>query len=167
VREISADLRQRILAGEFPIGSALPTINELQTHYSVPSLNTIRQAQTPLVDEGLLERRPGVGVYVSSTTPRPPAARTSLQNSAWPWPLSTARSRDRPARTGRRPVTASQHSVSPSHTSDVRRLRIQLATLLAAVGYGRSKWSKTASYHYRLHRSLPAQRDLLIRRRYG
>jgi DNA-binding GntR family transcriptional regulator len=69
-REVSADLRRRIVAGEFPIGSALPTINELQTHYSVPSLNTIRQAQTPLVDEGLLERRPGVGVNVSSTTPR-------------------------------------------------------------------------------------------------
>src|SRR6476661_6533955 len=69
-REISADLRQRILAGEFPIGSALPTINGLQAHYEVPSLNTIRQAQAPLVDEGLLERRPGVGVYVSSTTPR-------------------------------------------------------------------------------------------------
>jgi DNA-binding GntR family transcriptional regulator len=76
-RDISADLRQRILAGEFPIGSALPTINELQTHYSVPSLNTIRQAQTPLVDEGLLERRPGVGVYVSSTTRRP-AGRADL-----------------------------------------------------------------------------------------
>jgi DNA-binding GntR family transcriptional regulator len=76
-REISADLRQRILAGEFPIGSALPTINELQAHYSVPSLNTIRQAQSPLVDEGLLERRPGVGVYVSSTTPRP-AGRADL-----------------------------------------------------------------------------------------
>lgn len=70
-REISSDLRQRILSGEFPIGTPLPTINELQAQYSVPSLNTIRQAQTPLVGEGLLERRPGVGVYVSSTTPRP------------------------------------------------------------------------------------------------
>ncbi len=70
-REVSADLRRRVLAGEFPIGSPLPTINELQAHYEVPSLNTIRQAQSPLVDEGLLERRPGIGVYVSSTTPRP------------------------------------------------------------------------------------------------
>jgi DNA-binding GntR family transcriptional regulator len=70
-RDISADLRQRILAGEFPVGSALPTINELQAHYEVASLNTIRQAQAPLVDEGLLERRPGVGVNVISTTPRP------------------------------------------------------------------------------------------------
>ena len=56
---------------EFPIGSALPPINELQAHYKVASLNTIRQAQSPLVDEGLLERRPCVGVNVISPTPRP------------------------------------------------------------------------------------------------
>lgn len=28
-------------------------------------------SQSPLVEECLLERRPGVGVYVSSITPRP------------------------------------------------------------------------------------------------
>ena len=68
---MSDDLRQRVLAAEFPIGSALPTIGELQKHYSVPGLSTIRQAQSLLVDEGLLERRPGVGVFVISTTPQP------------------------------------------------------------------------------------------------
>ena len=68
---MSDDLRSRILAGEFEIGSALPTIGQLQEHYTVPGLSTIRQAQSPLVDEGLLERRPGVGVFVISTTPQP------------------------------------------------------------------------------------------------
>lgn len=56
-REVAEDLRRRIAAGEFGVGSALPSIAALQTHYAVPGLNTIRQAQALLVEDGLIETR--------------------------------------------------------------------------------------------------------------
>ena len=70
-REIAEDLRKRIAAGEFPVGSALPTIAALQAHYTVPGLNTVRQAQALLVEDGLIETRQGIGAFVLRTKPRP------------------------------------------------------------------------------------------------
>jgi DNA-binding GntR family transcriptional regulator len=65
-REIAADLRTRIQRGEFPVGSKLPGISALQEEYDVPGLNTIRGAQQLLVEEGMLETRQGIGVFVTS-----------------------------------------------------------------------------------------------------
>lgn len=65
-REIATDLRKRIQRGEFPVGSKLPGISALQEEYDVPGLNTIRGAQQLLVEEGMLETRQGVGVFVTS-----------------------------------------------------------------------------------------------------
>jgi len=63
-REIADDLRRRLAAGEFPIGSALPGISALQEEYKVDGLNTIRQAQGILRDEGLIAPEQGRGTYV-------------------------------------------------------------------------------------------------------
>jgi DNA-binding GntR family transcriptional regulator len=68
-REIYDDLRRRVLAGEFPVGERLPSIADLQEHYHVPGLNTIRQAQQLLVEDGLVETRQGVGAFVISHEP--------------------------------------------------------------------------------------------------
>lgn len=76
-RDVADDLRRRIAAGEFGIGDRLPPIQQLQEHYGVPSLTTIRQAQQLLSAEGLLDRRRGVGVFVAATS-APPAAETLL-----------------------------------------------------------------------------------------
>jgi DNA-binding GntR family transcriptional regulator len=76
-RDVADDLRRRIGAGEFGIGDRLPPIQQLQEHYGVPSLTTIRQAQQLLAAEGLLDRRRGVGVFVAATS-APPAAETLL-----------------------------------------------------------------------------------------
>jgi len=65
-REIYEDIRRRVLAGEFAVGDRLPSIADLQQHYDVPGLNTIRQAQRLLVDDGLVETRQGVGAFVIS-----------------------------------------------------------------------------------------------------
>jgi DNA-binding GntR family transcriptional regulator len=65
-REIADDLRARIQRGEFPVGSKLPGISALMEEYDVPGLNTIRGAQQLLVEEGMLESRQGVGVFVTS-----------------------------------------------------------------------------------------------------
>lgn len=70
-REIAEDLRRRISAGEFSPRQQLPSIAALQSHYDVPGLNTIRQAQQLLVDDGLVETRQGVGAFVLRTDPQP------------------------------------------------------------------------------------------------
>src|SRR5687767_13100859 len=69
-REIADDLRRRIIAGEYSPGQQLPSIAALQKHYNVPGLNTIRQAQQLLVDDGLVETRQGVGAFVLRTDPQ-------------------------------------------------------------------------------------------------
>lgn len=69
-REIADDLRSQIQAGAYPLGSQLPTIAELQIQYDVRGLNTIRNAQQMLVEEGMLETRQGAGVFVISTVSR-------------------------------------------------------------------------------------------------
>lgn len=70
-RDIAADLKTRIAAGEFEPGDKLPPITALMEHYKVPGLNTIRQAQQLLVDDGLVETRQGVGSFVLRTEPLP------------------------------------------------------------------------------------------------
>lgn len=70
-RDIAQDIKTRIAAGEFAPGDQLPPIAELQAHYRVPGLNTIRQAQQLLVDAGMLETRQGVGVFVLRSDPAP------------------------------------------------------------------------------------------------
>lgn len=72
-RDIANELRERITNGEFPVGTALPPIADLQAEYDVAGLNTIRQAQRLLANDGLVEPRQGVGVYVISLVPSPPA----------------------------------------------------------------------------------------------
>ena len=59
-------IRDRILAGTFPIGSRLPSENELAQRFRL-SRQTVRQALSTLVRENLLERRQGSGTYVSRT----------------------------------------------------------------------------------------------------
>lgn len=64
-REALSDwIRDRILAGAFPIGSRLPSENELAKRFQL-SRQTVRQAIGTLVRENLLERRQGSGTYVS------------------------------------------------------------------------------------------------------
>jgi DNA-binding GntR family transcriptional regulator len=70
-RDIAADLKTRIADGEFAPGDRLPTITALMEQYQVPGLNTIRQAQQLLVDDGLVETRQGVGSFVIRAEPVP------------------------------------------------------------------------------------------------
>ena len=70
-RDIASDLKHRIAGGEFPVGGQLPSISDLMEHYRVPGLNTIRQAQQLLVDDGMIETRQGVGAFVLRTEPQP------------------------------------------------------------------------------------------------
>ena len=70
-RDIAVDLQARIAAGEFAPGDQLPPITALMEHYRVPGLNTIRQAQQLLVDDGLVQTQQGVGSFVLRAEPVP------------------------------------------------------------------------------------------------
>jgi DNA-binding GntR family transcriptional regulator len=65
-QEIAEDLRRRLAAGEWPVGTTVPGISDLQQEYEVPGLNTIRQAQRVLADEGLLNPVQGRGTFVTA-----------------------------------------------------------------------------------------------------
>ena len=63
--ELAADLRARILRGQWEPGQALAAETELARTYGV-ALGTMRQAIALLVDEGLLERQHGKGTFVKA-----------------------------------------------------------------------------------------------------
>lgn len=61
--QIESILRSKILAGELKEGDRLPPENELSKQFGVSPL-TVRQALSFLVEEGLLDRKPGIGTIV-------------------------------------------------------------------------------------------------------
>ncbi|GAB3866302.1 hypothetical protein GCM10029963_79420 [Micromonospora andamanensis] len=79
-QEIANDLRRRLAAGEWPVGTTLPGISDLQEEYDVSGLNTIRQAQRVLADEGLLNPVQGRGTFVTAL-PGPPGDPATLKQA--------------------------------------------------------------------------------------
>ena len=75
-RAIAEELRERIDKGVYQVGSRLPSIAALMQEFEVKGLNTIRDAQQMLVNEGLLRSEQGVGVWVIAKTAEP---KTTLQ----------------------------------------------------------------------------------------
>lgn len=66
VRETITQLRQRIMAGEWPVGGRIPTEPQLVEALGV-GRNTVREAVRALAHAGVLECRQGSGTYVLST----------------------------------------------------------------------------------------------------
>jgi len=64
--QISTEIRQKILDGFYPLGTRLPTEEELCITYKA-SRPTLRQALTTLSQEGLIMRRPRTGSTVLAT----------------------------------------------------------------------------------------------------
>jgi GntR family transcriptional regulator len=65
-QEVASDLRRRIAAGEFPVGSAIPSTAKLTKAYGVSS-TVVRAAITQLRGNGLVIGQPGKGVFVRAT----------------------------------------------------------------------------------------------------
>lgn len=63
--EVASDLRERIEAEEFQVGTLLPTETELCATYGI-SRYTIREALRRLQDVGIVTRRQGSGTVVTS-----------------------------------------------------------------------------------------------------
>lgn len=64
-REIAADLRARVEAGEFVAGGLLPSEAELSARYHASRV-TVRRALDLLRDEGILDARQGFGWFVAA-----------------------------------------------------------------------------------------------------
>ena len=54
---------QRILDGSFAEGEAVPSVRQVASDYNINHL-TVAKAYQELVDEGLLEKRRGLGMFV-------------------------------------------------------------------------------------------------------
>ncbi|WP_367402407.1 GntR family transcriptional regulator [Kocuria marina] len=57
-----------ILQGNYPVGSAVPSTNELAAFYRINPA-TAGKALGRLVDQGVLERRRGIGTFVAADGP--------------------------------------------------------------------------------------------------
>lgn len=68
-KQIAADLRKRIAAGEFPPGSKLPPYEQLQDAYDA-ARDTIRSAVSALKSEGVVQAVPRVGTIVREVAQR-------------------------------------------------------------------------------------------------
>jgi GntR family transcriptional regulator len=62
-RRVAGTLREKIVRGDYPIGTNLPPENELCERFAV-SRHTIRQALRQLRDDGLVTSRQGAGTIV-------------------------------------------------------------------------------------------------------
>lgn len=65
---VTADLRRRILTGEFAPGTKLPSRRELAAEYGVSDI-VIGAAMRALRAEGLTEPLPGIGTFVADPLP--------------------------------------------------------------------------------------------------
>ena len=64
-RQLAQRLTTRLLEGDPPEGEAMPSVRALASSYLLNPLTVTRALQT-LVDEGLVESRRGLGMYVQS-----------------------------------------------------------------------------------------------------
>ena len=62
--QVAETLRRRIQLRDYPEGSLLPSSDQLQDEFDVSEI-TVRKALTVLVEEGLLERKRGLGTFVA------------------------------------------------------------------------------------------------------
>jgi DNA-binding GntR family transcriptional regulator len=73
VADATADLRRRLAAGEWSKGDQFPTFDELMERYpGLTNIYRVREALSPLIQDGLIESRHGVGSFVlRKPTPLP------------------------------------------------------------------------------------------------
>lgn len=57
------DMKAKILRGEYPVGSKLPSERELSEYYNVSRI-PVREALKALSDMGILEIKRGAGTFV-------------------------------------------------------------------------------------------------------
>lgn len=81
-RQITGHLRGLIQSGQLPMGTRLPPIHEMARQFDT-SYFTVQTALTPLVQEGLLDRKPRVGTVVHGHTARLTSAGVYFGRDFW------------------------------------------------------------------------------------
>lgn len=90
--QIADKLAARISAGELPPGSRLPAERELAQSYDV-SRQTVREALIALEVSGLVEIRPGSGIYVQKVAEKGRGLKSSIVADDAPGPLEIMEAR--------------------------------------------------------------------------
>jgi DNA-binding FadR family transcriptional regulator len=116
VDQVSAQMRQRITDGTWPIAGRIPTEPELIDIFDA-GRNTIREAVSSLVHAGLLERRQGSGTYVIAAS----ELATALQRQ-----FAGARQRDVLEVRQALEIVAAALAAQRRSEEDVDRLRVLL-----------------------------------------
>jgi DNA-binding GntR family transcriptional regulator len=79
----TADLRRRLVAGEWSRGDQFPTFDELSERYpALTNIYRIKAALAPLIQDGLIESRHGVGSFVLRIPDPPPDRSASSLHAA-------------------------------------------------------------------------------------
>lgn len=127
-QQVADDLRRRISAREFAVGSAIPSTAKLTRDYSV-SVTVVRAAVSELRAEGVLAGRPGKGVFVRATPQA--AAERAASIADLSEQIGQLRAELREAEVGRRDeLTTGLRELRQS----VELLRTHLAALYAQLG---------------------------------
>jgi len=66
-QDIAAELRRRLEDGEYPVGSQLPSLEQLSAAFGAVDIETVRQAEHLLKRDGLLDIVPSKGAFVRAT----------------------------------------------------------------------------------------------------
>jgi GntR family transcriptional regulator len=84
-RQLAGRLAGQLLEGDPPEGEAMPSVRTLASQYVINPL-TVTRALQELVDEGLVESRRGLGMYVQPGARRRllQAERARFLNEEWP-----------------------------------------------------------------------------------
>lgn len=64
-RQLRDQVVERIMDGTFSEGNAVPSVRQVATDYQINHL-TVAKAYQELVDDGLLEKRRGLGMFVTA-----------------------------------------------------------------------------------------------------
>ena len=75
------DMKAKILRGEYPVGSKLPSERELSEYYNVSRI-PVREALKALSDMGILEIKRGAGTFVKRQ-PRRQKISVKMRSMIW------------------------------------------------------------------------------------
>lgn len=90
-KQLKARVLVMLLDGTLPPGGGLPSVRQLAADYQLNPI-TVSRAYQELADEGLIEKRRGVGMFVSEAGPAQALKRERevFINEQWPQALRTA-----------------------------------------------------------------------------
>lgn len=61
--QVAGMIRDAVAAGDMPEGEAIPSVREVSAEHGL-NPQTVLNATRVLIDEGILEKRRGIGIYV-------------------------------------------------------------------------------------------------------